>query len=163
MLLIVLALVCLSASLNADSVADWHWDYTYKTKKEAARRLLSQNFVRANATLDRRASWNPGDSINFTIPTSNGPVSVHYQPRPEEIGYVARARRGGQFAVYYRQLVPRNCVLESTWLNAKSIVNRPKPSRVPGDRISKYLDLWGKALAVIFMFFGVTSVAKNSM
>lgn len=163
MLLIVLALVCLTASMNADSVADWYWDYIYNSKREAAKRLLSQNFIRANAILDRQSGWKPGDSINFSIPTTNGPVKINYQPRSDEVGYVARARRGGQFAVYYRPLVPRNCVLESTWRNAKSILSRPKPQRIPGDRVSKYLDLFGKALALILMFFGVTSVAKNSM
>ena len=164
MLLIVIALVCLTASFNSDSVSEWYWDYVYNSKIQAAKSLLGQDLIRGNAVLDRRVGWEPGDSISFTLMTTkNGPLKVDYQPRADEIGYVQQARRGGHFAVYYRELVPRQCVLESTWMSAKAILKRPKPARVPGDRISKYLDLWGKALALILFFFGVTSVARDSM
>tara|TARA_Y100001978_G_C23663539_1_gene419930 strand:+ start:982 stop:1476 length:495 start_codon:yes stop_codon:yes gene_type:complete len=164
MLLILLSLVCLTASFNSESVADWYWDFIYKGKVKAAQELLNSGLERAPSQLDRNPSWQPGEPISFQVPTMNGPVPVTgYQPRPVEIGYVTRAQRGGAFVVYYRPLVPRQCVLEPSWQNARSLVRKPKPARVPGDNISRYLSLWGKVLALILFFFGITSVAKNTM
>ena len=161
MLLIVLAFVCLTASFNSDAVADWYWDFIYDSKVEAAKQLLQQDLVRSNAVLERNVDWQPGDSITFKIQTSNGPVTINYQPRPEEYAYVRRAFHGGQFAIYHRKLIPRQCVLESTWREAQAILKRPKPARVPGDTISSYCNLFGKALALIFFLVGLSQVSRR--
>lgn len=164
MLLILLALVCLTASFNSEAVADWYWDFIYKGKVRAAQELLKSDLRRTNGQLDRNPSWEPGDTISFKIYTENGEVPITgYVPRPVENGYVSNAQRGGHFVVYYRPLVPRQCVLEPSWSSAQSLMRKPKPSRVPGDGVSRYLSLWGKVLALILFFFGVTSVAKNTM
>lgn len=161
MLLIVLALVCLTASFNSDAVAEWYWDYIYNAKVASARQLLKQDLVYSHAVIERNPTWEPGGSITFRIQTSSGPVTVNYQPRKEEYAYVRRALRGGQFGIYHRKLVPRQCVLASTWNEAKAILRRPKPARIPGDRISSYLNLFGKALALILFLVGITQVSKR--
>lgn len=162
MLLIALAIMCLATSFNADKVADWYWDYKYKAEREAALNLLSQNIRTATAQITSRGPYERGDLIDFTINTEDGPFQVQrYQPRPLEESYVVTNFPGRHLVVTYEKRFPNRCVLAPTLAAAKRVASRPKPARLPDDKVSRFISLWGKVMAGLLLAAGIYTFRKD--
>ncbi|SRR5579883_2254145 len=162
MLLIFLAILSLAASFNAEKVADWYWDVRYQSDRQAAVNLLKQELILTTAAIDKNGAYEPGDLISFRIRTPDGPFKIdRYQPNAHEVGYVQRAYGGGQLLVYYVRTSPRHCVLSPTVVAARNLVNKPRPSRVPGDYIARFVSLWGKVMALLLFAAGMYSMRRR--
>lgn len=163
MLLIALAIMCLATSLNAEKVADWYWEQRYQSEKHRAAELIAMNMHPATATISPQTIYEPGSAISFKINAEFGPIDVqNYNPPPLEQSYVQQAIRGGHLYVYYEKPFPHRCVLGPTMDNARRLVTRPKPARVPDDKISRYISLAAKVLGGLLLLAGIMTF-KNEM
>ncbi len=161
MLLIVLAFLVLATSFNGEKVADWYWDNKYKTEQQAAISLVKQNLITNVAFIKTRGLYELGDLIDFEIQTQDGPYLVQrYQPSPLEQDYVRQAYPSGQLVVHYEVRFPNRCVLKPTMLAAQRIAHRPKPARMPDDKISRFISLWGKVMAGLLFAAGLYSFRR---
>lgn len=162
MLLIALAIMCLAASMNADKVADWYWDYKYNNEKEAAVALLSQGLSTSPATITSSGPYERGNLIDFTIHTQDGPYPVQrYQPRPVEEAYVEKLYPGKHIVVSYASRFPNRCILPPSLEQAKRIAGRPKPARMPDDKIARFVSLAGKVLAGLLLLGGIYTFRRD--
>jgi len=155
MLFLALAVMCFVASMNADKVADWYWDNKYKSDKAAAQELLNQDLLTSTATITSRGPYEAGDLISFTIQTPDGPFVIsRYQPRPVEEGYVRQAFAGRHLIVSYARRFPQQCLLAPSMEQARRLATRPKPARLPDDKISRFISLAGKVAAALLFLMG---------
>jgi hypothetical protein len=162
MLLIALALMCLACSLNADKVADWYWDHKWKSERDAAVNLLSQGLLTSSATINSKGNYERGDIISFTIQTPDGPFLVsRYQPRPVEETYVQQAFHSGHLIVSYSKRFPNQCLLSPSLEQAKRVAHRPKPARMPDDKISRFVSLAGKVMAGLLLLCGIYTFRRD--
>lgn len=162
MLLVVIGFMIMVASFNSEKVADWYWDMRYKAERSAAENLMAEGLVGTTARLEPRTSYEEGDHIRFYINTPDGPFQIgDYQPRPLEHNYVANAWRGGSILVYYNPSNPHRLVLAPTFTTARSLLTKPKPRRVPGDNIARFISLWGKGLAGLLVLAGLYNLSKR--
>lgn len=163
MLLIALAIMCLATSLNADKVADWYWEQRYQSEKGRAAELIAMKMQPATATITPQSDYEKGSVINFKINSPAGPIEKqHYTPTPLEESYVAQAIKGGYLVVYYETAFPHRCVLSPTMDNAKRLVVRPKPARMPDDKIARFISLAGKVLGGLLLLAGLYTF-RNEM
>jgi hypothetical protein len=163
MLLIALAIMCLATSLNADKVADWYWDQKYNHEKQAAIALLHEPLRTATATITSVGPYERGQMINFNINGDYGPLEVrNYQPSALEEGYVAQAFPARYLIVYHENKFGNKCVLKPTMENAKRLAGRPKPARMPDDKVSRFISLATKVLGGLLLIAGIFAL-KNDM
>jgi len=162
MLLVVIGFMILVASFNSEKVADWYWDMRYKAERNAAANLMAEGLVGSTARVESRTPYEEGDHITLYINTPDGPFHIgDYQPRPLEVNYVANAVRGKSVVVYYCHSNPRRFVLAPTYTTARSILSKPKPKRVPGDAIERFISLWGKGLGGLLIMAGLYNLSKR--
>lgn len=163
MLLIALAILCFVGSLNAEKVADWYWDQKYQSEKHRAVELIGMGFQPASARINPQANYERGSAISFDINGEYGPIKVqHYSPTPLEQGYLEQAIRGGHLMVYYEKKFPNRCVLGPTMENAKRVAQRPKPARMPDDKVSRFISLCGKVMGGLLLLAGIFTF-RNEM
>jgi hypothetical protein len=161
MLLIALAIMCLATSLNAEKVAEWYWDQKYNHEKQAAIALMQAPLRTGTAKILSEPPYERGQMINFNINGEYGPLEVrNYQPSALEEGYVAQAFPGRYLVVYYENKFGHKCVLKPTMENAKRLATRPKPARMPDDKVSRFISLAAKVLAGLLLLAGIYSL-KN--
>ena len=162
MLLIILAVLCLVTSFNSEKVADAYWDHKYKSERDSAANLLRQDLTSSMATIESTDVYEPGGLIDFTIKTPDGPYLVQrYQPYPIEQKYVVHNYPSRSLVVFYERRFPNRCVLSPTMTAARKLVGRPKPARVPDDKISRFVSLWGKVSAAVLFLIGVYSMRSQ--
>jgi len=162
MLFIALAIMCLATSLNSDKVADWYWDHKYKTERQAAMSLLAQNIVTSPAIITSSGHYERGDLIDFTIKTPDGDFNVQrYQPRTIEEGYVANMYPSKHIIVTYERRFPNRCVLAPSLEQARRIAGRAKPARMPDDKISRFISLWGKVVGGLLLLCGIYTFRRD--
>lgn len=162
MLFIALAIMCFVTSLNADKVADWYWDNKWKSDKAAAKELLSQDLVTSTATITSNGPYETGDLIAFTIQTPDGPFAINrYQPRPVEEGYVRQAFPGKHLVVTYARRFPQQCLLAPSMDQARRLAVRPKPARMPDDKVSRFISLAGKVGAALLFLMGCYTFRRD--
>lgn len=162
MLFIALAIMCFVTSLNAEKVADWYWDNKWKNDKAAAKELLSQDLVTSTATITSHGPYETGDHIAFIIQTPDGPFAINrYQPRPVEEGYVTQAFPGKHIVVTYARRFPQQCLLAPSMEQARRLAVRPKPARMPDDKVSRFISLAGKVGAALLFLMGCYTFRRD--